>query len=229
MLIFAYVLSAIVGYLLGSISFAVIISSRVHHEDVRTKGSGNAGMTNMLRNYGKKTAALTMLGDTGKGLVAVLLGRLVFMLLAPGTEILYGAYIAGVFTIVGHMFPVFFGFKGGKGIATSLGVILGLAPVVAVSLLAIFLIVLAMSKMVSLGSIIGISFYPVLTLLWSLFVSHRIPVFSTVCAVFIAGMVVWMHRANIGRIRAGTEYKFGSKKEAAEQPAEEPVAQDPET
>lgn len=224
MFILACILSAVVGYLLGSINFALIICNIKFKEDVRTKGSGNAGMTNVLRNYGKKTAALTMLGDTLKGLVAVMAGRGIILLLAPQSDMLYGAYIAGMFTILGHLFPVFFGFKGGKGIATSLGVILALQPFVALALLSVFLIVLLISKMVSLGSIIGISLYPVFTLLWALFFGGRLPVFTTVCAALIAGLIIWMHRGNIQRIRAGTEYKFGSKKKQeaeAGQPAEE--------
>ncbi|MFV0414517.1 MAG: glycerol-3-phosphate 1-O-acyltransferase PlsY [Oscillospiraceae bacterium] len=207
----AFVLSALGGYVLGSISFAVLICKVFFKEDVRSKGSGNAGMTNVLRSFGKKGAVLTLLGDVGKGILAVWIGRWVFMLVLPGIDVLYGAYVAGIFAIVGHMFPVFFGFKGGKGVATSGGVILALQPVVALILLSVFLLLVFLTKMVSLGSVIGMSLYPLATLVWCLKVSYRAPVFSTLCAAVISILVVFMHRANIQRIFAGTEYKFGSK------------------
>lgn len=211
------VVTAVAAYLLGSINFAVLICKAFFKEDVRTKGSGNAGMTNVLRNYGKKGAVLTLFGDVGKGILAVFVGRWVFMLLVPvANASVYGAYIAGIAVILGHMFPVFFGFKGGKGVATSGGVILALQPILAIVLLSIFLLLLAISKMVSLGSVVGMSLYPVVTLLWGLFVTHTLTAYTTVCAAVIGGLVVWMHRANIKRIIAGTEYKFGDKKKQAE-------------
>ena len=210
----ACAVSALGAYFLGSVSFAVIICKVFFKEDVRSKGSGNAGMTNVLRNYGKKGAALTLAGDMGKGAAAVFLARWVFLLILPEGDTLYGAYIAAICVILGHMFPVFFGFKGGKGVATSGGVILTLQPMLAVILLVIFLLLVLLSKMVSLGSIIGISLYPAVTLLWTLFVSHKAPMFSTVCAAVISGLVVWMHRENIQKIRKGTEYKFGRKEKS---------------
>lgn len=213
MFMLALVLAALEGYLIGSVSFGVAVSRRLHGSDVRQMGSGGAGMTNMLRNFGKKAAALTMLGDTGKGVVTVLLARAIMHWLVPGTDTLYGAYIAAIFTLLGHMFPVYFGFKGGKGVATSLGIILVLQPVLALLLLAIFLVIFAISKMVSLGSVIAISLYPVTTFFWCRYVSGKDVLFSTVCAAIFAVLVVWMHRANIKRIISGTEYKFGQKKD----------------
>lgn len=204
--------SAVLGYLLGSINFAILICSLFFKEDVRTKGSGNAGMTNVLRNYGKAGATLTLLGDVGKGILAVWIGRWLFMAMLPGMEREIGAYIAGIAVILGHMFPIFFRFKGGKGVATSGGVILAIQPVIALILLSVFLAIVLISKMVSLGSVIGMGLYPVATLIWNASFTHRIPVFSTVCAAVITGLVIWMHRANIQRIRTGTEYKFGSDK-----------------
>lgn len=209
MIFIALGLAAVAGYLLGSLNFAVMLSRRLHGADVRTMGSGNAGMTNMLRNFGKKSAAFTMAGDTAKGACAVLLGRGLVFLMAPGSDVLYGACLAGIATILGHSFPLFFGFKGGKGIATLLGVIAALQPVIAGVLLTVFLVVVAVSKTVSLGSVIGVSFYPPLTLLWGLFISHRAVIFTTVCSFIITALVIWMHRENIKRIMAGAEYKFG--------------------
>ncbi len=199
---------ALAGYLLGSISFAVIISKGLYKTDVRTLGSGNAGMTNMARNFGKKAAVLTLFGDAAKGALAVMAGRLLFWLLCPGADILYGAYIGGIAVILGHMFPLYFGFKGGKGIATSAGVIMALSPVVCLVLVAVFLLLFKLSGMVSLGSVVGISLYPVATWLWAWLVLHRLPLFSTLCALVISGLIVLMHRGNIARIRKGTEYSF---------------------
>ncbi len=210
--VLALALAALGAYLLGSLNFAIPVSKLLYGQDVRSMGSGNAGMTNVLRSFGKKGAALTMLGDTGKGVAAVLLGRGALLLLAPGADTLYGAYVAGIVVILGHMFPLYYGFRGGKGVSTSLGVIIALQPVTAFILLGIFLILFGISKMVSLGSVIGIACYPVVTLLWCLFISGRDALFSTLCAALIAALVIWMHRANIRRILNGSEYRFGQKK-----------------
>ncbi|MGD9560056.1 MAG: glycerol-3-phosphate 1-O-acyltransferase PlsY [Oscillospiraceae bacterium] len=209
----ALAVAALCGYLLGSVNCSVLVSRMMYGEDVRTKGSGNAGMTNVLRSFGKKGAALAFVGDTVKGALGVFLGRWALMLLAPDADPLYGMYIAGICTIVGHAFPLYFGFKGGKGVSTSLGVILAIDPLTAIILLAIFLVILAVSKMVSLGSVLGIMFYPVLTLVFGLFVYKKPVLFATICSAVVAALVVFLHRENIKRILNGTEYKFGQKKE----------------
>ena len=210
--ILALLLAVLCGYLLGSVNTAILISHAMFGQDVRTLGSGNAGMTNVLRNFGKKGAVLTLLGDVAKGILAVLCGRLAVLWLGGGADVLYGAYVAAIAAILGHMFPIFFGFKGGKGVAVSCGVILALQPVLALMLVGVFLLVLFASKMVSLGSVIAISLYPAVTFLWCYFGPGRSAVFSTLCAAVVAVLVVWMHRENIGRILRGTEYKFGQKK-----------------
>ncbi|NLW78777.1 MAG: glycerol-3-phosphate 1-O-acyltransferase PlsY [Ruminococcaceae bacterium] len=213
MFVLALVLAAVCGYLIGGINISILLSRWRYGKDVRTMGSGNAGMTNMLRNFGKTSAIIAFVFDTLKGALAVFLGRWILTLLAPGADTLYAAYVAGFFTIFGHSFPVYFGFKGGKGVLAAFGVILAIEPVVGLILLAIFLLVLVLSKMVSLGSVIGISFYPVVTLLWCLLGPGRLPVFSTICAAVIAGFVVWLHRSNLQRIAAHTEPKVGRKKD----------------
>ncbi len=204
-------LTAIVAYLLGSISFAVLTSKLLHKDDVRAHGSGNAGMTNMLRTYGKLSAVLTLVGDAGKGAFAVFCGKWLFLALAPGVDFRYGKYIAAVFVIVGHMLPLFFKFKGGKGLATSGGAILALHPLVCLILVCIFLALALSTGMVSLGAVVGMSLFPAAELVYGLVYSHFAVAFTVVCALCITGMVLWAHRGNIGRIKNGTEYRFGKR------------------
>jgi len=149
--IMAILLTAVLSYLLGSISFAVIVSRLLAHDDVRKYGSHNAGMTNVLRVYGKGPAALTLVGDFGKGVAAVFLGRLLFQ--AMGVTLFDAGYLAGLCVLLGHLFPVFFGFKGGKGVLTSMGITLAVNPVVLLILLVILLPVLFVVKIVSLIAI----------------------------------------------------------------------------
>ncbi|MCI9364568.1 MAG: glycerol-3-phosphate 1-O-acyltransferase PlsY [Oscillospiraceae bacterium] len=209
----AAALTAVLSYLIGSVSFAIIVSRLGAQEDVRNYGSGNAGMTNILRNYGKKMAAFTAVGDFGKALVAVALGRLIFRML--GVEALDGGYIAGLFALLGHLFPVYFGFRGGKGVLTSLGVMLMLNPLVFILCMIPLLPIVFLTKIVSLTVCIGYIVFPIVTLVIDTFVRHLpsharlFDFFFVLCLAFL-GMV--MHRANIVRLLHGTEYKFGQKK-----------------
>lgn len=203
-------LVALCAYLLGSLSFAVIVSRLCAKEDVRTHGSGNAGMTNILRTYGKGLATLTLLGDFGKGVAAVLLGRLLFYLFGVADPLIDPAYIAGFFVLLGHLYPVFFGFHGGKGVLVSAGVILCIDPIVLLALVVIIVPFMFIVKIVSLGSILAAVLYPVLTLAVML-LRHQNPLFATVFACLIGGIVIFMHRSNIKKLLNGTEYKFGQK------------------
>ena len=205
----------VIPYLLGSLNFGVILSRAKYKDDVRTHGSGNAGTTNMLRTYGKGAAALTLLGDMLKAVVAMIFGY--FMLVSPivkdgrviGVDLL-GPAIAGLFVMLGHMFPCFFHFKGGKGVATAAMVVLMTDWMVFLILLAIFVIIAAGTKFVSLASIMGLIFYPII-----LYAFDGAGTASMV-AVIMALLVVYMHRENIKRLRAGTESKLSFKKKAAE-------------
>ncbi len=211
-------LAALVAYLLGSVKTGIIISRIFYGKDIRKSGSGGAGMTNMLRTFGVKAALFTFLGDVAKGALAVLAGRLCMLILLPGTEglfaseTLYGAYVASVTVILGDAFPVYFKFKGGKGIATTVGAAFVLIPAVAGASLAIFIIVVALSRMVSLGSVIAAVAYGSLTFLWTFFLSGQMPLFASVCAGIATLLMLVMHRENIVRLLNGTEYKFGSSK-----------------
>lgn len=205
------IIAALGGYLLGSINCAILICRAFYGKDVRSLGSGNAGMTNVARNFGKRDAGLTLIGDIAKGVLAVLLGHFAVSLLQSGLSPICGKYIAGIFAILGHMWPIFFSFKGGKGVATSGGVILAIQPLLFLALVSIFLVVFAKGKMVSLASIIGISLYPLVTFLWCYFNLEPMIIFSVICSFVLSGLVVYMHRENIKRILNGTEYKFLKK------------------
>lgn len=192
----------IVPYIFGSLNFAIIISRIFFHDDIRKYGSGNAGMTNMLRTYGKPSAAATLLLDMSKGLLAVLFGRLICGSL--------GGAVAGIFVVLGHMFPCFYKFKGGKGVATTAMVALATNWLVFLLLLAVFLIIVIGTKYVSLGSVIGVALYPIF--LHALAPGYIYGYHFNVLAAFvIAAFVIFMHRANIKRIWNGTESKISLK------------------
>ncbi len=206
-LLFAVILCIALPYLFGSLNFAIILSRRFYGEDIRTKGSGNAGMTNMLRTYGKGAAVLTLLGDMLKAVFASLVG---FLLLG-----VTGAYLAGLFCILGHMFPVFYRFKGGKGVVTTAVMILMLNPIIFLILFVIFAIIVIGTRYISLGSIMC-------ALLWPLLV-YRIegPGANVLLTLGIAALVVFMHRANIKRLYEGKESKVSLKKKKKEEKADE--------
>ncbi len=190
-------------YLLGSMNFAIIISKAKYGSDIRGYGSGNAGMTNMMRTFGKTAAAMTLLGDALKAIVSGLIGYACLGM--------YGAYIAGLFCILGHMFPVYYKFKGGKGVVTAYASILMCDPVVFLVLLLIFVIIVAFTKYISLGSVMCMLLYPVI-----LDRMHRLVNGATgayvIIAMFNAALIIFMHRENIKRLLKGKENKFSFKK-----------------
>ena len=195
-------LCMIIPYLLGSLNFGVMISQLRFGDDVLTHGSGNAGATNTLRTYGKKTAALIFCLDLLKAALAVVIGSRIM------TREMGGA-IAGVFVVLGHMFPIFYKFKGGKGVACMAMVILILSPISFVILLALFIALVLMTRYVSLGSIMGALFYPIIQ--FAFYPQHP---WITLSSIMTMILVVFMHRENIKRLMAGKESKisFGSKK-----------------
>jgi len=206
--------TALQAYLLGSIDTGILVSNHLYHDDVRGHGSGAAGMTNMLRTFGKKAAAFTAVGDVLKGVAAVCIGRWLFSFLA-GTDIspYLGSYLAAIFAVIGHSKPIYFGFKGGKGVLVAGGAILAIQPVLIPVLAAIFLACLLPTGMVSLGSIMMAAAYPWLTLAYCLLrgLSLGDIIVCLFGAVVIGGMVIRMHRSNIQRIKEGKEYRFGRK------------------
>lgn len=201
------------AYLLGSVDTGILVSKYLYHDDVRNHGSGGAGMTNMLRTFGKKAAALTALGDVLKGVVAVCIGRVLFQHLPEGvTASAYlGVYLAAIFAVIGHLKPLYFGFKGGKGVLVAGGAILAIQPVLIPLLAAIFLACLLPTGMVSLGSVTMAVAYPLLTLGYGMLCGYAAGDLAVcvVGALIMAVLVIYMHRSNIQRIRDGKEYRFG--------------------
>ena len=198
-----YLIIIITAYLLGNISTSYIVAKRLAGVDIRTQGSGNAGSTNVLRTLGKKAGALTFIGDVLKGLIAVLIAR--FIAYGVNLDNTTCAYIAVVAVVLGHNYPVFLGFKGGKGVATSLGSMLGMNPLVALLCLGFFIIIVAITKYVSLGSMLGIGLSPVIMM-----INHNTK--GVLVTLFLAISVAITHRENIKRLLNGTERKLGQKK-----------------
>lgn len=198
-------ISAVFSYLLGSISSAVIISKAFFGKDIRELGSKNAGATNALRSFGKKAGAAVFLFDFSKGLVSVAAARcLVYFLNAPYECIL----VAGFFAQLGHIFPLFFKFKGGKGVATAVGAAIGIMPAVAIALLALFSVITATTKTVSLASGICAAVYPLAAYFWSGSNASANFVFAASCAVMIAVK----HAPNFARLLDGEEKQISFKK-----------------
>ncbi|MCI5628935.1 MAG: glycerol-3-phosphate 1-O-acyltransferase PlsY [Clostridium sp.] len=198
-----YLIIIITAYLLGNISTSYIVAKRLAGVDIRTQGSGNAGSTNVLRTLGKKAGALTFIGDVLKGLIAVLIAR--FIAYGANLDNTTCAYIAVVAVVLGHNYPVFLGFKGGKGVATSLGSMLGMNPLVALLCLGFFIIIVAITKYVSLGSILGIGLSPIIMM-----INHNNK--GVLVTLFLTISVVITHKENIKRLLNGTERKLGQKK-----------------
>ena len=208
-------LAMLIPYLLGSINTAVVISRLLYKDDIRRYGSGNAGMTNMLRTFGKKAAVLTLLGDVVKTLLAILVGG-VFMGLQyiRGFSIGYGGYLAALFCILGHVFPIYYRFKGGKGVLCTATAVAALSPIAFGLLFVVFVIIVGFTKYVSLGSVMCALMYP-LFLFKSLQVvmnGGTAPVHMLLISFVIAGFLVWCHRTNIGRLMRGEENKLSFKK-----------------
>ncbi|WP_349407579.1 glycerol-3-phosphate 1-O-acyltransferase PlsY [Pseudalkalibacillus sp. SCS-8] len=194
------ILAILIGYFIGSISFSYLIAKKIKKVDIRTQGSGNAGATNTLRVLGWGPAIAVLLLDASKGIVAVLLSYLL------GAEE-WVAFLAGLFAIVGHNWPIYYGFRGGKGVATTIGVfaILVFIPALISGIIAILLIVI--TRYVSLGSLVFMVSAPTLTFVLGYDTIHIL------LAAVIGLLSLWRHRTNIVRLLNGTESKIGQKKE----------------
>ncbi len=202
--------AAAIAYLLCSLNFAIPVTRLFTGKDIRTMGSGNAGMTNVLRSVGKGAAALTFAGDVLKGTLAVFIGRWIFANYTPALPV-YGMYVAALFAILGHAFPLYFGFRGGKGVAVAAGSVALIDPLYTVILLGAFVLIVLLSRYISLGSVLTAALYPLGTFLRAVGLGQN-PLVVTVFAVFMGALVIWFHRSNIQRLLAGTERKLGEKK-----------------
>lgn len=210
---------AVISYLIGSVNFSILLSRIIGKKDIRESGSGNAGATNMLRTYGKKMGIITLLLDILKGVIAVCIVKAL-----TGSDIMYPdtssdmalndvlPYIAGVAVVLGHNFPLYFVFKGGKGVATSLGVVLMLDWKIGLIVAVIAIAIIAVTRYVSLGSIIGGAAFVTAEFVKA-FITHEYNAVQLVCAVIIGGLLIARHHANIKRLLNGTENKlsFGKK------------------
>lgn len=204
-----YLAAAAIGYLIGSVNFSVILSLKMAGFDLREKGSKNAGTTNMLRTVGKKGAAMVLILDILKGVAAILLAKLISYYSDANQAI--ACQIAGFAVVLGHTFPIFFGFKGGKGVATSIGILLVLNWQIGLICLVYGILMIVLTRMVSLGSITAAILFPVLTIFIR---AHYIAEgFNYIIfGVIMAAFVLFNHRSNIKRLNAGTENRISFKK-----------------
>ena len=191
-----YLLAIIIAYFLGNLSSAFILGKLLFKKDVRDYGSGSSGATNAIRTFGAKIGVMAFIGDVLKGIVAVLIGR------ALAGEV--GGYLAGIFVIVGHNWPALLNFKGGKGVATTVGVVLIINPLVALICFGIGFGIAFLTRTVSLGSIIGMMLSPVVILIFIRPFNIKLLLFC----IFLAGMSIFRHRENIKRLLKGNENKL---------------------
>ncbi len=195
-----YVIVGAIAYLLGNFSTAYLVSRAFGNIDIRKHGSGNAGSTNVLRVLGVKAAVLVLLGDALKGVAAVLIGRY----LAGG----YGEIIAGIAVVAGHNWPMLLGGKGGKGIATTIGLMLPIDPLLVVWIVAVGVAIIAVTRYVSLASITGVIIFPIAM------IAAQKPFEYILFSIVLSAMAIFKHRSNIGRLLSGKESKIGLKKKA---------------
>lgn len=223
-----FIITAVVAYLLGSVNTAVIVTKIVTggKKDIREMGSGNAGFTNVLRSVGKAPAIFTIVCDALKCVVAVIIGWLIFSSVPADSQILSsefgncGKYIAGIFAILGHSYPIYFHFKGGKGVVTAAALIASEDWRVFIAIIAIFLIIFACTKIISISSIIAAALYAPLTFLATFFFDYAngagyslgYVILSTVAALIIGIFVIVKHKENIKRLMRGEEKKITAKK-----------------
>lgn len=225
--ILALTLSAVVSYLLGSCNSAIIVVRLWKKVDVRDFGSKNAGLTNTLRCFGKGAALITLLGDLAKGVVAVLLSKLIFVLLDTGISDVLGSeitgvnnlrfigYIAGFLAILGHIFPLYYGFKGGKGILVSASILIVTDPLTFCIVIPFFALILVLTKYVSVSSITAAISYPIITFTTQYFISDvpkNLALLHTILVIGTSILLIYMHKSNIVRLKNHTENKFSFKK-----------------
>lgn len=213
-----YIAMLAVPYLLSGINTSIIVAKVKTGKDIREMGSGNAGLTNTLRVLGKGAAGVVLLGDVAKAAIAVLIVRLVFLFVGgvdtmnPASNMTWVENFAVLMAIVGHCYPLYYKFKGGKGVLASISAIFVFDWRVACILLGIFIVLVSITKYVSLGSCIASSCYFIVSFCFGFFIDHD-PAFiiNTIISAFCAGLIVFRHRENIKRLLSHTEKKLGEK------------------
>lgn len=208
---FAVSLIAVAAYLLGSIPAGYLLVRIFLKKDIRSSGSGNIGATNVLRSGGKTLGAATFLADMCKGSLAVAMGGMLGAILLPAWPSRSAQALGALFAVLGHIFPIWLRFKGGKGVATGFGVFLVAAPLAALAAISVFILVLYGSKYVSLASILGSLSFPIFAFL---LIHGPKPAFYIAVQFFVAGLVIVKHHQNIRRLLAGTENRMGARKTA---------------
>ena len=193
------ILIAVIAYFLGNISTGLLVGKAVGHIDIRKTGSGNAGTTNVMRTLGWFPSVLTLLGDVLKALIAVLIGGAIL-----GDT---GKYIAGIAVLLGHNWPVCFGFKGGKGMASSLGIILATEPLLGLALFIIQVIILVATRYMSVASLCTAVLYPVLVIIF-----HHSNGTNVIFSIIVGALAIFCHRANIKRLMSHTENRLDFSK-----------------
>lgn len=197
------VLSAVIGYLLGSVNTSLVVGKLIYNTDVRQYGSGNAGATNTLRTLGKTAALLVVIGDSLKGILACLMGR--WLAGETSAGVYAGEYLAGIMAVIGHNWPLYFGFRGGKGVMTAFAVALMLSPMAALICLLLFIVTVAITRYVSLGSMIGGAAFPAVAWL-----TDGNP-YLVLTGVLLAVLIIFRHASNIKRLVDGNEKKLSFK------------------
>lgn len=205
----AVIVTIIGSYLLGSVSFGVIFTRLFAGADIRAMGSGNSGMTNVLRSVGTVPGALTGIGDFAKGAASLILGNFAFS--GVGLDSYMGSCLAAVFVLLGHLFPLYFRFRGGKGVMTTAGILLLLNPYVLLAEAAVFAGVFAVTRVVSKASVSCAALLPVFNIIYCVVTKNEM-LFSTIFMALTGGLIIFTHRENIKRIRAGTESKLVIKR-----------------
>ena len=213
----ALAFTVVFSYLFGSLNSAIIVCKLWKHKDIREYGSKNAGLTNVLRVFGKGPALATLIFDLIKGVAAVLVCRIVVTDLMNVTffgDSKFIGYLAGFIVMIGHIFPVFYGFHGGKGVLLAATTLLTIDPLTCALSVGVFILLVVITKYVSVGSIAAAISYPIFTFIVQSFIIKYpegvIP--NTIVAALIGAVIVYMHKPNIQRLLNGTENKFGSKK-----------------
>lgn len=213
-----FIIMLAVPYLLGGINTSIIVTKLRTGKDIRSMGSGNAGLTNTLRTQGKASSAVVLLGDVAKSVLAILAVRLAFRFIGGvdtadySSEMKWVEYMAGFMAVVGHVFPIYYGFKGGKGVLAAISAIFTLDWRTGLVLLGVFAVLVAITRYVSLGSCVSSALFFAVTFVFGYVVDGDPAAWiNTFLALFMGGLIIYMHRGNISRLVHHTEKKLGEK------------------